>query len=64
VLTTFGFITPTVAIVILVIALILFGPGKLPEIGKGLGKGINEFRSATNAEDKNKEELSKNESKI
>lgn len=31
-------------IIILVIALIIFGPGKLPEIGKALGKGINEFR--------------------
>lgn len=29
---------------ILVIALVIFGPGKLPEIGKALGKGIGEFR--------------------
>lgn len=42
-----GMITPTVAIVILVIALILFGPGKLPELGKSLGRGIKEFKSAT-----------------
>jgi sec-independent protein translocase protein TatA len=26
--------------------LILFGPGKLPELGKGLGKGIREFKDA------------------
>ncbi|MEW6711564.1 MAG: twin-arginine translocase TatA/TatE family subunit, partial [Candidatus Riflebacteria bacterium] len=32
----------TELIVILVIILILFGPGKLPEIGKALGKGIRE----------------------
>lgn len=31
---------------ILVIALVVFGPGKLPEIGKALGKGLNEFRRA------------------
>ncbi|GIW23003.1 MAG: hypothetical protein KatS3mg068_2010 [Candidatus Sericytochromatia bacterium] len=31
-------------IIILVIALIIFGPGKLPEIGKALGKGIREFK--------------------
>jgi sec-independent protein translocase protein TatA len=31
---------------ILVIALVFFGPGKLPELGAGLGKGIREFRKA------------------
>lgn len=30
--------------IILVIALIVFGPKRLPELGKSLGKGINEFR--------------------
>lgn len=34
-------------IIILVVALIIFGPKKLPELGRSLGKGINEFRSAT-----------------
>lgn len=48
---TFGFVTPTVAIIALVIALILFGPGKLPELGKGLGKGIKEFKDATDLSD-------------
>ena len=32
--------------VILVIALLVFGPKKLPEIGRGLGKGIKEFKKA------------------
>ncbi len=36
----------TELIVILVIILILFGPGKLPEIGKALGRGIREFKRA------------------
>ncbi len=45
---TLGFITPTTAGIILVVALVIFGPGKLPELGKGLGKGIKEFKSATN----------------
>ncbi len=36
----------TELIVILVIILILFGPGKLPEIGKALGRGIREFKDA------------------
>lgn len=34
-------------IIILVIVLIIFGAGKLPEIGTGLGKGIGNFRKAT-----------------
>jgi sec-independent protein translocase protein TatA len=35
-------------LVILVIILIIFGAGKLPEIGAGLGKGIRNFKKATN----------------
>jgi sec-independent protein translocase protein TatA len=35
-------------IVIFVIALIIFGPRKLPELGRSLGKGINEFKRASN----------------
>lgn len=35
-------------LVILVIVLIIFGAGKLPEIGAGLGKGIRNFKKATN----------------
>ena len=34
--------------VIFVIALIVFGPKKLPELGRSLGRGINEFKKATN----------------
>jgi sec-independent protein translocase protein TatA len=34
-------------IIILVIALIIFGPRKLPELGKSLGKSINEFKKAS-----------------
>ncbi len=39
-------------IIILVIILIIFGAGKLPEIGGGLGKAISNFRSATKDQDK------------
>jgi TatA/E family protein of Tat protein translocase len=35
-------------IVIFVIALIIFGPRKLPEIGKSLGKSLAEFKKASN----------------
>ena len=34
-------------IIIMVIVLIIFGAGKLPEIGAGLGRGIRNFKNAT-----------------
>lgn len=34
-------------VVILVLALIIFGPGKLPEVGKAIGRGVREFKKAT-----------------
>jgi len=38
---------PTELIIILIIILIIFGAGKLPEIGGALGKGIREFKRAS-----------------
>ena len=35
-------------VIIFVIALIIFGPRKLPELGKSLGRSINEFKRASN----------------
>ncbi|SFI07236.1 Sec-independent protein translocase TatA [Tindallia magadiensis] len=43
------------------LALLIFGPAKLPEIGKSLGKGIREFKSATI--EKNSEEKTENKTK-
>ncbi len=41
-------------VVILVIIVIIFGAGKLPEIGSGIGKGIKNFKDATKKEDPKK----------
>lgn len=41
-------------IIILVIIVIIFGAGKLPEIGSGIGKGIRNFKDATKNEEKPK----------
>ena len=35
-------------IILLVVVLIVFGPGKLPDIGNAIGKGVREFRKASN----------------
>jgi sec-independent protein translocase protein TatA len=42
---------PWELIIILVIVLIIFGAGKLPEIGSGLGRGIRNFKKATTGKD-------------
>jgi len=43
-------------IIILVIILIIFGAGKLPEIGAGMGKAIRNFKGATTEEEKKEPE--------
>jgi sec-independent protein translocase protein TatA len=42
----FGGLGMTELIVILVIVLVIFGAGKLPEVGSALGKGIKNFKSS------------------
>jgi len=52
-------------IVVLVIALIIFGPGKLPSVGSAIGKAISEFKKASkdltsdNSSQNNKAEIEK-----
>lgn len=43
-----GRLGPTELIVILVIALVIFGPSKLPAVGKSIGVAINEFKTSMN----------------
>lgn len=42
-----GFVGPQEIIIILIIVLLLFGGRKIPELMKGLGKGMKEFKNAT-----------------
>jgi len=44
----FGSIGMPELLIIMVIALIIFGPRKLPELGRSLGRSLNEFKRASN----------------
>jgi sec-independent protein translocase protein TatA len=41
-----GLFQPIHMLIILIIVLLIFGPGKLPELGEGLGKSIQSFKKA------------------
>jgi len=45
-----GNIGPLEIIVVLIIALVVFGPKRLPELGRSLGKGIREFKGSVTGE--------------
>ncbi len=49
----FGGLGMTELIIILVIILIIFGAGKLPQIGVGMGNAIRNFRKATSKKENN-----------
>jgi sec-independent protein translocase protein TatA len=48
-----GLFQPMHLLVIFGIALLIFGPKKLPELGKGIGEGIRGFKSAMKVEEQN-----------
>jgi sec-independent protein translocase protein TatA len=51
-----GLFRPMHLLLILFIVLIIFGPGKLPEIGEGLGKSIRSFKKAISQKDDPKDD--------
>src|SRR5919199_6628574 len=53
-----GIFQPWHLIIIVLIILIVFGPGKLPELGSALGKGIREFKGGVHAGEKESPESS------
>ena len=59
-----GLFQPMHLIMIAGIALIVFGPKKLPELGKGLGEGIRGFKSAMAAKEEGKPHAPKIDSTI
>ena len=58
-----GLLQPSHLLVILAVALLFFGPKKLPEFGKGLGDGIRNFRDSMKQATESKPEETKREDK-
>jgi sec-independent protein translocase protein TatA len=58
-----GLFRPMHLILILLIVLIIFGAGRLPEIGEGLGKSIRSFKKAISGEDEPKDKPKSDEHK-
>ena len=54
-----GIFQPMHLIIILVIVLLIFGPGKLSDVGGALGKAIRGFKQAVNEPEKKPDELKK-----
>jgi sec-independent protein translocase protein TatA len=52
----FNNIGPTELIIVLVIALLVIGPKRLPEVGKSLGKGMREFKDSLSGERRDDDE--------
>jgi len=52
-----GFIGLPEILLLGLVALLLFGPKRLPEMGRGLGKGLREFKDSVTGDDKTPHEL-------
>jgi sec-independent protein translocase protein TatA len=55
---------PTHLLFVLVIALIVLGPKRLPEVGRSLGKGLRDFRQAMSGEDQDRVEAGMNQTSV
>lgn len=53
----------TELVIILIIVILIFGVNKIPQLGKGLGEGIRNFKSSIKAAGEDPEEKSKKEDK-
>ncbi len=59
-----GSLGNTELLLILAVAALLFGGKKIPEVAKGLGEGIRNFKSALKGDEEKKDEVSRDESKV
>lgn len=58
-----GIAGPWQIVLIVIVVLLLFGGRKIPELMKGLGQGMKEFKDATKGEDKSSEKIEEGENK-
>lgn len=56
-------IGPWEILIVLLVVLIIFGVGKLPSVGRGMGQAISEFRTSVKDEDEEEDKLESSESK-
>jgi sec-independent protein translocase protein TatA len=52
-------VSPIQLIIVLIIALVVLGPKRLPEVGRSLGKGIREFKDSVTGNDQHEDEAPK-----
>jgi sec-independent protein translocase protein TatA len=50
-------IGPLEIVIVLVVVLLIFGPKRLPDLGRSLGTGMREFKDSVTGKDKEREEL-------
>jgi sec-independent protein translocase protein TatA len=55
---------PLELVVVLIIALVIFGPKRLPELGRSMGKGIREFRGSISGKNDDEDETSSKPAEI
>jgi sec-independent protein translocase protein TatA len=56
-------IGPLEIIIVLVIVLLIFGPKRLPDLGRSLGSGMREFKDSVTGKDKDRDQLDAAEAK-
>jgi sec-independent protein translocase protein TatA len=52
---------PLEIIIVLIIVLVIFGPKRLPDLGRSLGRGMREFKDSVTGKDKEREQLEASE---
>jgi sec-independent protein translocase protein TatA len=52
---------PLEIVIVLIIVLVIFGPKRLPDLGKSLGRGMREFKDSVTGKDKERERLEASE---
>ena len=57
-------IGPGEILIVLVLALLIFGPKKLPELGKGLGRGMRDFKRAVSGDDEDERKAEDDEEEV